>query len=340
MVVGSAGTARGIDPGDPGVPSFGRKIFHLRAFAPSHNALETLPAVEVAAIERKAGASMVTLLSRGSLDGWRTAYRNFRDRLAAARFRAIVLDYDGTLCSEAHRYEPLSASVSQQLNRLLRTGAVLGVATGRGKSVKQTLRQAIRPQFWERVMVGYYNGGDTALLTDDSRPDGTDAVSPTLAPLADELRALLGQSNLAKLTFRLPQVTIEPAPDANWEDVWNSVEHSVHSAGGTGVAAVQSSHSIDVLAPGVTKRVVVARVCELLASGANTQILCIGDRGRWPGNDYALLSTPYGLSVDEVSSDPYTGWNRAAPGQRGVIAALDYMRRLMETQDGLRFTIE
>jgi hypothetical protein len=340
MIVGSAGKARGIDPGDPGVPSFGRKIFHLRAFPPAQNVLETLPAAEAAAIERKAEASIATLLSRGSLDGWRTAYRIFRDRLAVARFRAIVLDYDGTLCSEAHRYQPLPASVSQQLNRLLRTGAVLGVATGRGKSVKQTLRQAIQPRFWVRVVVGYYNGGDTALLTDDSRPDGTEAVGPTLAPIADKLRTVLAQSNLANLTFRLPQVTIEPAPDANWDDLWNSVEHLVHSADGTGVAAVQSSHSIDVLAPRVTKRAVVARVYELLADDANAQVLCIGDRGRWPGNDYELLSTPYALSVDEVSPDPCTGWNLAAPGQRGVGAALDYLHQLRETQDGLRLIIK
>jgi hypothetical protein len=339
MVVGSAGKARGIDPGRPGVPSFGRKIFHLRAFDSTPNVLGMLPAAEAAAIERKAGASITTLISRGALDEWRTAYRDFRDRLAVASFRAIVLDYDGTLCSEAHRFQSLPASVSQQLNRLLQTGAVVGVATGRGKSVKQTLRKAIRSRFWERVVVGYYNGGDIALLTDDSRPDGTDDVSPTLAPVAERLRVVLGESNLANLTFRLPQVTIEPAPSASWDGVWNSVEHLVHSAGGMGVAAVQSSHSIDVLAPGVSKRSVVARVCELLVGGRNSQVLCIGDRGRWPGNDYALLSTPFALSVDEVSSDPSTGWNLAAPGQREVLAALGYLSQLTETQDGLSLTI-
>lgn len=340
IVVGSAGKARGIDPGDPGVPSFGRKIFHLRAFAPRHNVLETLSAAEAAAIERKAGASVATLLSRGTLGGWRAKYRHFCDRFAAARFRAIVLDYDGTLCSETHRFELLQATVSRQLNRLLQTGAVLGVATGRGKSVRGTLREAIRPQFWGRVVVGYYNGGDIAILSDDSRPDGTESVSPMLAPIAEALRAAFGQSDLAKLTFRLPQVTIEPAPDANRDDVWNSVEHLIHTVGSAGGAAVRSSHSIDVVAAGVTKRAVVARVVELLSGDANTPVLCIGDRGRWPGNDYALLSTPYALSVDEVSSDRETGWNLAAPGRRGVVAALDYLQRLTETREGLRMSIE
>jgi hydroxymethylpyrimidine pyrophosphatase-like HAD family hydrolase len=340
MVVGSAGKARGIDPGDPGVPSFGRKIFHLQAFDSRHDALETVPAEEAAAIERKVGASVASLRSRGTLDDWRIAYRLFCDRLTAAKFRAIVLDYDGTLCSETHRFEPLQATISRQLNRLLRAGAILGVATGRGKSIKATLRQAIRRQFWGQVVVGYYNGGDVASLTDDSRPDGTDSVGQTLEPITDALRAAFGQSEFVSLTFRLPQVTIEPAPDANRDEIWDLVEHLIHTVGGGGVGAVRSSHSIDVVAAGVTKRAVIARVVELLSGDANTPVLCIGDRGRWPGNDYALLSTPYALSVDEVSSDRETGWNLAAPGRRGVVAALDYLERLTETRDGLRLSSE
>jgi hypothetical protein len=335
MVVGSAGKAQGVDPGDPGVPSFGRRIFHQRSFN-TRNLPETLSAAEMAAIERKAGASVVSLLSRGTLHAWQTAYKVFCERLDTVRFRGVVLDYDGTLCSEANRFEPLQANISRQLNRLLRTGAILGVATGRGKSVKVTLRQAIRPQFWERVVVGYYNGGDIAVLTDDTRPDGTEGVGPTLKPLAEALRVTLGNSNLAKLTFRIPQVTIEPAADASRDEIWNLVEPLIHAVGGAGIEAMRSSHSIDVVAAGVTKRAVIAAVIELLSGDANTPILCIGDRGLWPGNDYALLSTSYALSVDEVSSDKNTGWNLSAPARRGVAATLDYLRWLTETQDGLR----
>lgn len=337
MVVGSAGKARGIDPGDPGVPPFGRKIYHLRAFATRDAAL---PAGEAAAIERKARASVMSLLSRGTLDGWRAAYRTFRDRLAAERFNGVVLDYDGTLCSEARRFESLPAAVARQLNRLLRAGVVLGVATGRGKSVKKTLRQAIQPRYWGKVIVGYYNGGDVSDLADDSRPDGAEAVGPTLMPVADALRAAFGKSGLVKLTFRLPQITIEPTPGANDEDVWNSVQHLIYAVGGSGVSAVRSSHSMDVIAAGVTKRAVIDRVLERLAAGPGTPVLCIGDRGRWPGNDYSLLSTSFALSVDEVSSDPNVGWNLAAPGRRGSLAALDYLECLTETQAGLRMLIQ
>ena len=46
--------------------------------------------------------------------------------------------------------------------------------------------------------------------------------------------------------------------------------------------------------------------CNTLSSqrGFSNASLCIGDRGQWPGNDFELLSTPFSLSVDEISNDP------------------------------------
>src|SRR5262249_52806365 len=46
MLAGQAGEARGIDPGDPGVPAFGRRIYHLRAFGGLDEARHGLPARE------------------------------------------------------------------------------------------------------------------------------------------------------------------------------------------------------------------------------------------------------------------------------------------------------
>jgi hypothetical protein len=55
----------------------------------------------------------------------------------------------------------------------------------------------------------------------------------------------------------------------------------------------------------------------------------LGDRGRWPGNDFDLLSDVLGLSVDEVSSDPLQCWNLAPPGLLGPQAAVYYLDRLV-----------
>jgi hypothetical protein len=56
--------------------------------------------------------------------------------------------------------------------------------------------------------------------------------------------------------------------------------------------------------------------------------LCIGDKGKYPGNDFELLSTPFSLSVDEVSSNSSTGWNFAPPSVRGVEALLFYFKTI------------
>lgn len=339
MVAGSAGRARGIDPGDPGVPPFGRKIYHMRAFGPDEEGNHTRPLAVVAAVERKSGASVATLESRGLLGEWHAAYRHFVGQLNAATFRGIILDYDGTLCDEAHRFDPLPAVVGRKLNRVLRAGAVIGIATGRGKSVKQALRDALDERLWGRVVVGYYNGGDIGLLGDDSRPDGTEAVGEALQTIADLLCNHSRLSQLAKLTFRWPQITLEPLPDAHGEEVWALLQHVLYTLGSPGVAALRSSHSMDVVAPGVCKRAVLERVRHLLGA-PEEPVLCIGDRGRWPGNDFSLLSGPYSLSVDEVSPDPLTCWNLAAPGQRGAQATLDYLERLQPGESGFQLSFD
>ena len=61
---------------------------------------------------------------------------------------------------------------------------------------------------------------------------------------------------------------------------------------------------------------------------SNTDILTIGDRGKWPGNDAALLKEPLSLSVDEVSYSPETCWNLSPAGVRGVQATLLYLKKL------------
>ena len=77
----------------------------------------------------------------------------------------------------------------RELVRLLRVGAVLGFATGRGKSVKVALREQIPKKYQSQVVVGYYNGGDIARLDDDSRPDGSKRVVDALKPVADAIQS-------------------------------------------------------------------------------------------------------------------------------------------------------
>jgi hypothetical protein len=325
-VVKSAGEATGIDPGDPGVPPFGRQIYHLRAYG------KEATTIEDAAIERKSGTTLSLLKSQNSLEEWKAAYQRFVTSFANATFGGVVFDYDGTLCDEDHRFEPLNSRMASALNALLTDGVVIGVATGRGKSVKESLRKAIDKTQWHRVIVGYYNGGDIASLDDNDRPDGTDCVHQALEPFAAILRTDRDLSRLARLTFRTPQITIEPNLKIHADRLWRLLQHLLFTLEVPGVVALRSSHSMDVLAPSVSKRAVVERVMNMVR--AKTSVLCIGDRGLWPGNDFALLSNPYSLSVDEVSPDPATCWNLAEPGRRGMDATLDYLSRLQKKDRG------
>jgi fructoselysine-6-P-deglycase FrlB-like protein len=337
-IAGSAGRARGIDPGRPGVPEFGRRIYHLEAFRGAGQE-SNLPADEAVAIERKAGRTIASLDSASHLEQWRGAYRDFLSRLRKSRLRGLVLDYDGTLCGEDARFMGMPPEVGLELTRLLRSGLAIGIATGRGKSVKAALRDTIPKEYWGRVIVGYYNGGDIGLLRDDTCPDGREGVSEALRPVADAIAGHPLLSRSARFEFRLPQIKAEPAPGTPADWVWGLLQQVVLSHAGAGVRVLRSSHSMDVLAPGVDKRAVLARTAELLGEKTPDAILCVGDKGRYPGNDFLLLGHPLALSVDEVSPDPMTCWNVAPAGVRCARACLGYLRRLQVANGVARFTV-
>jgi hypothetical protein len=111
--------------------------------------------------------------------------------------------------------------------------------------------------------------------------------------------------------------------------IWEIVQRCVAESAPPGVLLVCSSHSIDVLAPSVTKLAVV--------NALPGPVLRIGDKGRFPGNDFALLDDPLGLSVDEVSSSTGNCWNLLAAGYRGVTGTLEYLRSIRV--EGKRFRI-
>lgn len=324
-LTGLAGTARGIDPGDPGVPLFGRRLYSLQAFSPTFIKSRVDLSPDSVAIRRKTGVDQPVLAAAGKLDWWRAAFERFVAELGSTRFRALVVDYDGTLCGRSERFVGLRASVVDHLQRLLEADILIAIATGRGKSAKEALRGKIDQRWWNRVIIGYYNGAEIALLNDDHHPHSTDGVSDALMPLMSRIRQDVGLSRLARVTYRSKQITVEPNVFAFESMVWDSVEQLTALERECGISVLRSSHSVDILAPGVSKMDVVRALREMIGDETPSAVLCIGDRGRWPGNDFALLSERCSLSVDEVSSDVTSCWNLAPPGHRGVQALLDYL---------------
>ena len=277
-VAGFAGEARGIDPGSPRVPDFGRRLYHLDAYR-SRSRRATPDEIRVTAVERKSRCWLADTETNMVAEGWRAAFEGFRANLLKARFKGIVLDYDGTLCEPRDRLAGLPPDIVAQLIRLLRLKIPVGIATGRGCSVGRALRDALPENVWDYLVVGYYNGSDIAPLADQTRPD---KHSPAVTPLEAIHRSLaqhLVISRIADLTLRPQQLTVERIGANVRRLVWSTVVETVEPYLRFGVRAVASSHSIDVLAPGVTKRAVVEEVRKM-GQGKNGPILCAATASR------------------------------------------------------------
>lgn len=330
-VTEALGFARGIDPGQPGVPDFGRKLFRLPLGKPQ---VRSRSQVSIARKERQRPTPKSPDLRQSSEVVLAAAYRAFEENLANASLGGIVFDYDGTIVDTPDRFQSPRGDVTAELVRILRGGLPLGIATGRGRSAGSDLRQVIPKDLWSLVTVGYYNGAEIRELGDAQPLAGVEPPAGPLALLHDQLR---GDGGGLTLTLRRHQLTIQAEGGLSEEGLWEIVQTVVAEQGLTSLHVVRSSHSIDVVDSDASKLNVVAAV----ASHAKTNdVLRIGDRGCWPGNDHEMLASPLGLSVEQVSPDLTSCWNIAPEALRGSRATLYYLRSV-EVQDGLgRFRVE
>jgi fructoselysine-6-P-deglycase FrlB-like protein len=316
----AAGDARGIDPGKPGVPEFGRKLYHL---GPSQRrrSRKSDP-IEVAAW-RKHQAAPAELAREP--EEWLALCRSGLATFGKSTFAGVVFDYDGTLCETHRRYEPLPKDIVHALTHLLREGATIGIATGRGGSAASALREAIPRRWWERVLVGYYNGA-IVLPLDLDKPEVEAKVPPGVAHIERQLKS---SPHFVNAEFRASscQVSIAILPLTEPLTAVRAAAGIVEKSGSPAVVSC-SSHSIDITFGTARKTVVVDAVRQLVGSPPNAPILRIGDKGRWPGNDADLLDDLCGLSVDEVSPSTEGCWGLSPRGILGIQATLYYLERL------------
>lgn len=317
--------ARGIDPGQPGVPEFGRKLYNLNVGAAvprtrSHVSVDRKRYMRPTLRNPKA--------RKVSTDDLAAAHRLFEEHLVATPLGGVVLDYDGTVVDTLDRFQPPRADMVAELLRLVRGGLPVGIATGRGRSAGTDLRAVIPEEFWSCVTIGYYNGAIIRDLADDRSLDELGQLSEQLGLIHD---ALQGDDSGLKLTLRPRQLTVEAEGGLPEDKLWDRVRALVDDLKLPFLRVARSSHSIDVLDANATKLLVVDAVSTRAGTG---NILRIGDRGRWPGNDFELLASPLGLSVDQVSPDSTMCWNIAPEGIRGSRATLYYLRSV-DVHDGL-----
>jgi hypothetical protein len=335
-VVGAAGRIRGIDPGRPGVPSYGSRIYNLPAFSarkrePADGVLRS----ERYAIERKARTGVAELQKLGLLPYWQDAYRRFLDDMCAANFRAVIFDYDGTLCDPVNRFDGIRKEVATRLNDLLSRGILIGIATGRGGSVREDLSAQIpNPIDQGKVFIGYHNGAELGILSDSSQPPESAELGRPLQRVWDLLANDPRIHDFATLKPSAGQITILPNQGA--EDMIGPIVK--HYAAICRVPVVKSGHSLDILSPAVGKCCLVKAIREQLPGSSPSELLVIGDQGEWPGNDYELLGEPHSVSVDRVSPDPGTCWNLLPPGIRGSQGVIWYLAQMRLRKDSFTFT--
>ncbi len=311
-----------VDPGRPGVPPFGRKLYRLKRNQgrPAQGLVN-----RDAALRRKRAP-----VSDGR---WIEHYERAFETVNAARYEGLVVDYDGTLCDTRDRRGNLPSDIAEELTRIAEEGAAVGVATGRGASAGAGLRATLPGRLHDRVLVGYYNGAVIRSLEDEE--------DPALASVANEDALLAALAKNPMLSGRVR---------SNGVQISTSVARGVRLAAGAeevalvtrayGVEAdvVVSGHSIDVCTGGQSKEDLVDAMRERFGLGAGP-ILRIGDRGRAPGNDWRLLDSAHGLSVDQVSRHPVHCWSLAPAGAKGTQATIHYLRRLRWTRSGGRIRL-
>lgn len=334
QISGWAAKARGIDPGRPGVPDFGRKLYHLplpkKRIASERS---QLPDETIIAIERKSGLSFNKPIPNRELKLWHDELIKFVDNIQQVKFKGIIFDYDGTLVDTRERFSPLRPVVATKLKNLIKAGIRIAIATGRGVSIRRDLQNSLPKSMWSSVIVGYYNGAEIGLLSDDTIPNGKEEVCSKLRNLAKILKAQPELAEIAKQTNRHFQITLEPKKAVPENRLWDIAHQVILSNNVSGINITRSSHSVDIIAPDVSKLNVLKKLEESV--GKANMILKIGDRGRWPGNDFSLLREPYSLSVDELSVDPNTCWNLAPRGRRGLDATLFYLDSMVTQKNSL-----
>ena len=331
-LIGWLGRNRGIDPGRPKIPDFGRRIYRMRAFRDKNYRSDLASIHQMSAVRRKLRSMPGVGRDEETQQYYSREYAAFANFITKANVRAVILDYDGTICEPGERFTGVRAAVAYELNRLLGIGIHLGVATGRGKSVRESLHRVIKTEFLSSVFIGYYNCSDIGRLDDNEHPDNSRPCSDALARLATRISDHTFLSNIVSIEARSHQLSVQPKHPRLTGSAFSLLK--VLADEEPGIRLVVSSHSIDVL-EGTASKLQLMKYLEQEGC-PKENILTIGDRGAPPGNDYLLLKQPLGLSVDEVSSDPQSCWNLAPLGHRGVQATIDYLKALVPTAEGCR----
>ena len=322
--VNDLGEARGIDPGKPGVPGYGRILYNMDYFKLTNCILPAEKTLDVAVL-RKLGVAC-----RENAPLWlhySEACQRFVRQLNRGKFTIVAFDYDGTLSASDRKSRftnGLCDEIRGALMPLLENGVQIVVATGRGKSVGESFQKSIDQNYWPQIKVGYYNGACLLVLGEEDKLKAwkEQPFDSELKALEEELKQRLPKSCVDyKFEERSLQLSIEgEMTQTESQLVYETCREIIWDKQMEGICVWRSSHSMDIV---VFHEVSKQRVIE-----DPEHTLCIGDYGTVEGNDYEMLTSKYSLSVDRVSKNAESCWNIAPSGMKGLDATLYYLSRM------------
>ncbi len=316
------GEIRNIDPGKPQVPDYGSKLYNIK-----YNLLTNDEYIKKITKSTKDSAIYRKLKMIPNKFVWFDYYSNmydsFVDKLCKEVYRALLLDYDGTICDSDGK---VSSQIIDKLNMLLENNIIIAFATGRGDSIIKQLRKNIPQQYWDNVVVGYYNGSYISNLTKEPELQGEDSsklkkfydVVNRMLPFGDELidkgyQLSIRDTDTNKLLF--------------YFEVLNELKYTY---GFDDIQVFISGHAIDIVANDSGKQ----KVVEYIKSMCNANILCIGDEGGLYENDFELLTKNIGLSSKHQNKLGESGWNLAPLGVANVRATEYYLNKIKILENG------
>lgn len=328
-LVGQIASRQQFDPGRPSIPAFGRRLYHMGPKISGRR--RNRPSTDL--ILSRKFRSPTARWTSPTVSGRTQAMIRYLEILKSTTYTAIVFDYDETLCPSANRFGQLPDDISLALNRIVDHEVVLGIASGRGRSVGQALRKTLDQKVWQKVIVGYYNGGCVQRLSEGDPPTNRQ-MHPELSNFFDLVRKHPQLVDTCQIEPRPYQISLIMHPGCSLVSAMELILELLSVNRPPGICITRSSHSIDILGPGVSKLSVVQMCSQQLADTTSSpKVLRIGDSGTWSGNDLQLLSDPLSLSVAACPLNSSWAWNLAAPGHIGPQATLDYLS-VMDFQHG------
>lgn len=328
-MIEAIGGALGVDPGKPGIGEFGRLVYEDRSLDDLANAMPAHVRHKRAAIAK----SDTHDPADSPLD---TIGRSRLEILSQAEIGGAVFDYDGTIVTTAGRWSIPDQVIVDELVRLHRAGLAIGFATGRGGSAGEDLRKVLPAEMLPSVPIGYYNGGylrTADIDIDREHPPADPAIMETAEWLHQHEELFLRH----EFKHREVQITVDMGRlcrpyrfPVDMEACPAFADNRVRVCG--------SGHSYDIIPATSSKLIVVEALRAQLPAWA--EVFCFGDSGSRPGNDYALLSHRFGISVGEVCGAANGCWSLFGADPIGPDALLRILRALIPSKNGkIRFDV-